>query len=65
MSIMTSSVPAYLNSLILHGVNPTGKKLVVVLMGESSRWTTKEHFVPPKRYTPYYYSMHKEVTFKR
>ena len=27
MSIMTSSVPAYLNSLILHGVNPTGKEI--------------------------------------
>ena len=24
---MTSSVPAYLNSLILHGVNPTGKEI--------------------------------------
>ena len=27
VSIMTSSVPAYLNSLILHGVNPTGKEI--------------------------------------
>ena len=27
MSIMTSSVPAYLNSLILHGVNRTGKEI--------------------------------------
>ena len=27
MSMMTSSVPAYLNSLILHGVNPTGKEI--------------------------------------
>ena len=26
-SMMTSSVPAYLNSLILHGVNPTGKEI--------------------------------------
>ena len=43
---------------------PEGK-LVVVLMEESSRWTTKEHFVPPRRYTPYYYNMHKEATFKR
>ena len=24
---MTSSVPTYLNSLILHGVNPTGKEI--------------------------------------
>ena len=24
---MTSSLPAYLNSLILHGVNPTGKEI--------------------------------------
>ena len=27
VSIMTSSVPAYLNSLILHGVNSTGKEI--------------------------------------
>ena len=24
---MTSSLPAYLNSLLLHGVNPTGKEI--------------------------------------
>ena len=24
---MTSSIPAYLNSLVLHGVNPTGKEI--------------------------------------
>ena len=53
---MTSNVYAHWDPLILHGVNPTGKELVVVLMGESSRWTTKEHFVPPRRYTPYYYN---------
>ena len=43
------------------------KKLVVVLMGKSSRSTTKEHFVPPRRYTGthYYYNMLKAMTFKR
>ena len=30
------------------------RKSVVVLMGESLRSTMKEHFVPPRRYTPYY-----------
>ena len=25
--VMTSSIPAYMNSLILHGVNPTGKEI--------------------------------------
>ena len=41
------------------------RKLDAVLMGEYLRSTSKEHSVLPRKYTQYYYNMHKVKNFKR